>query len=266
MKLLFTILLLIYFVSFFSCGSKTTKRSVDQDDLVPQTSGIPEEVFFATDKGKILTVQVAEENVRAYPNGRKLGKLRRGSQVTVKKRAGNWILFENRQFPDAYIWAPSVGYAYQNLYSQAFYFNPDKNRFHDIIYFQRIFSQKGQRREVLTSSYELFFKDTGLGSHDETIIDGGAVSQQSIEHGITFFVDKKTQEIRKIRVDYFRPVKGYENALKKSGLPVKAPIEMNSGHLIWPPGELLEKIMVDLERQAWDSQWFSSVWFILRKE
>jgi len=67
----------------------------------------------------------------------------------------------------------------------------------------------------------------------------------------------------KVKVDYFKPIKGYENALKKSELPVIEPPEENSGHLIWLAGQLLPGLTVDLERKEWDSKMFSSIWYIL---
>ena len=84
-----------------------------------------------------------------------------------------------------------------------------------------------------------------------------------VDHGITLYIDKKSEQVRKVRVDYYRPIKGYEKALEKSELPVKAPAEEGRAHFIWQKGDLLEKLTVDLERQEWDSQWFSSIWFIM---
>jgi hypothetical protein len=251
------------FLLVFSCASKTSQSTAGQNIADSQIMEIPEEVFLSTDAGKILTVNVKEENVRAYPNEKIIGKLSVGDTIVVKKRVGNWVQFTNDRFSEAFIWGPSVGYPYQNLYSPGFYYNAENKQFYDVEYFQRMFSQKGQRRLDVQSYYELFFKNIGLGSHDVTIGDTGPSSQGMVEHGITLFVDKKSQKVLKVRVDYLRPVQGYAEALKKSELPVKVPGGVDRVHFSWPAGELLDHINVNLERQEWDSQWLSSIWFML---
>ncbi len=242
-----------------SCVSKATKTTPE----APGTKPPVVEKIIATDAGKILTVQVKSENVREFPNGPKLGKMYKGEQIKVLKRVGNWVEFTHEDFDKAYIWAPSVGYAYTNLYSPFFYYDTTKQSFRDVAYFQNFFSERGQRRQEINSSYELFFKNIGLGSHESTILDLVSASQQVVEHGITLFVDKQNNRVRKVRVDYLRLVKGYPKALKKSGLPVKKPGHKDGGHLTWEAGELLPNLIVDLERKEWNSNFFASIWYIL---
>lgn len=213
--------------------------------------------------GQKVAVEAPSENVRANPNGRILGKMRQGDSLQVIEQVGNWIYFRNQRFNGAYIWGPSVGFEYRNLYSTAFYYDRTRQGFYDIYYFQTAFFQKGQRRQETQNSYELFFKDIGLGRHDEIVLDAEAQTQQVVEHGVTLFVRKSDQRITRVRVDFFRPVKGFAAALEKCGLMIKDPGETNSGHLIWPAGDLVPGLMVDLERREWDSDYFSSVWFIL---
>lgn len=245
-------------LSLMSCTSKAVKT---EGDL--QTMEGAEKVVLPPDAGKILTVQVKSENVRREPNGKKLGQLRNGDKIKVIKRLGNWIQFSNKKYKGAYIWAPSVGYTYENLYSPFFYYDSTQKLFRDMSFFQNIFSQKGQRRQETTSTYELFFKNLGLGSHKSVVLDVVMESKQVVEHGVTFFVNSSDEKVTKVKVDYFKPVEGYQNALKKSELPVIEPPEENSGHLIWPAGQLLPGLTVDLERKEWDSKLFSSIWYIL---
>ncbi len=244
-------------IGFLSCSSQATKAPPVSEAVEAETPLIP------SDAGKVLAVQVKAENIRREPNGEKLGQLSRGDSITVIRRVGNWVQFNHRKFKNAYIWAPSVGYTYQNLYSPYFYFDTTLQAFREIAFFQNEFSQRGQRRQETPGAYELFFKDLGLGSHESIILDVVTESQQLVEHGITLFVNKSSQKIEKLRVDYFKPVQGFENALKKSELPVVEPAEINGGHLIWPEGKLVPHLIIDLERKEWESNWFSGIWYIL---
>ncbi len=257
MKHIGAVTLIILLLALVGCASRR--------QLSPQPSPTkPVETYraLATDSGKVVTVQVKSENVRKTPNGTRLGKLKRGEKLTVLKRVGNWVQFTNAKFKKAYIWAPSVGYRYENLYSPYFYYDTTRHAFRDIDFFRRIFSQWGQRRNEMTSSYALFFKNVGLGSHEAIVVEVVAGTKQVVEHGITLYIDKKTDKIHKVRVDYLVPVTGYKKALKKSELPIQAPVEENSGHLIWPAGTLLPDLTVDLERKEWNSNAFSSIWYI----
>lgn len=230
------------------------------------TEAIPDkevEMEIATDAGKLLTVEVASENVRRKPNGVKLGAVRKGEQVTVIKRIGNWVKFKNQKFDQAYIWAPSVGYQYQNIYSPFFFFDSTKSRFRSIEYFRKMFSQRGQKRQETASSCEIFFKDTGLGSHEETILDVVNASEQIVEHGVTLYVNKDGDYVEKVRVDFLRPISGYNTVLKKSELPIKEPTSSDGGHVIWDAGVFLDNLIVDAEREKWESKRYSSVWFKL---
>ena len=258
MKEIVLLILLCCGLSLMSCTSKAVKTEDGS-----QTMEEAEDIVLPPDAGKILAVQVKSENVRREPNGKKLGQLRNGDQIEVIKRLGNWIQFRSKKYKGAYIWAPSVGYTYENLYSPFFYYDSTQKIFRDVTFFQNIFSQKGQRRQETTSTYELFFKNLGLGSHESVVLDVATESQQVVEHGVTLFVNRADEKVTKVKVDYFKPIKGYENALKKSELPVIEPPEENSGHLIWLAGQLLPGLTVDLERKEWDSKMFSSIWYIL---
>lgn len=246
------ILFFLAIAGLFSCQKKVTL--VEKEAPPRKEKPLP----------PLVTVQVASENVRETPNGFVLGKLPKGARLTVLGRVGNWIQFDSRRFKEAYIWAPSVGFPYINLYNPYFYFDSLKQAFKPPSYFQEIFSQTGQVRQERNGKYELFFKDIGLGSHEETVLEVVTESQQLVEHGVTLFIQKEQNRIYKVRVDFLRPIQGYKKALKKCGTPVTEPSEKNAGHLIWPPGNLLPKLAVDLERKEWNSNLFSSIWYILR--
>ena len=128
---------------------------------------------------------------------------------------------------------------------------------------KNVLAQRGQVRQETSTNYELFFKDTGLGSHEETVLDVVATNEQVVEHGITLFINKEKNRVEKVRVDFFRPVKGYQAALKKGEMTASNPGDAGSGHIIWAAGDLLNNLIVDLERKEWESNYFSSVWYVL---
>ena len=221
-----------------------------------------DDTVFLTDNGMQLEVVVDKENVREKPNGKIIGVLTKGAKIVVVKHAGNWVQFTNDRFKNAWIWAPSVGFDYINLYNPMTYFEPVKRSFYNIAYFQRLFSQKGKIRQDFETSYELFFDELGLGSHETTVLDVVEATDQIVQQGVTLFVERKSDRITRVKVDYFKPVKGISEALKKSELPEKKPTEINNGHVIWREN-LIPGLIIDLERKEWNSDWFSGIWFIL---
>lgn len=64
-----------------------------------------------------------------------------------------------------------------------------------------------------------------------------------------------------VKVDFLKPIKGFEKILIKCELPIQKNLEKNGGHSIWTSGNLVEELTIDLERNEWESDWFSSVWF-----
>ena len=255
------LLLMAGFGGFSACsgGAAGANRMAP---VAKKTPPPPPEKVYLTDGGKEMTVQVSAENIRRRPNGEKLGSLKKGDKITVVKRIGNWVQFKNMAFTDAYIWAPSIGYRYENLYSPFFYFDTTRSTFRSVEYFRNMFSQRGQRRHEDDQHFELFFKDLGLGSHEMVVLDVATASEQLVEHGVTLFVDKNARQIDRVRVDYFRPVNGIKNVMTKSELPNVQPSETNDGHIIWHSGTMIPGLGIDLERKEWRSEWFSSIWFI----
>jgi len=232
-----------------SCQKKVTRVQTENNALL------------SSESGKIVSLIVNRENVRREPNGKVIGRLRKGEKITIIRRVGNWIQFKSPKYKNAYIWAPSIGYDYINIYSPFFYFDSSRAAFRPIAYFQNIFSQKGQIREETSAEYQLFFKEIGLGSHEATVLEVVTESHQIVDHGITLYIDRKKGKIYQIRVDFFKPAKGYARALRKCELPVKKPVIENNGHVIWPAGTLVKNLTVDLERKEWNSTWFTSVWY-----
>jgi hypothetical protein len=211
--------------------------------------------------GDTAKVTVKHENVRKEPNGQILGTLKKAEQIIISGRIGNWLQFNSPRYRETYIWAPSLGFPYLNAYSPFFYYDSIKSSFYPINYFQTIFAQEGEKQNETSESYEIFFEDIGFGSHQETVLELMNESKEVVRHGIILYVKNPTNEIQKVRVDFFSPVNGYQSALKKCDIPAPDIVEQNGGHLIWPEGTLLRDLTVDLERKVWESNLFSSVWY-----
>lgn len=239
-------------ILLIGCAPKSSKIAAPEDPNAP--------IF--TDAGEVMSVSVAAENVRQRPNGKILGQLRKNQKLTVVKRSGNWVCFSNEKFARGWIWGPSVGYDYINLYNPATYFDSNRKTFYDIDYFRRMFSQRGEVRQSFSTSYELFFGEIGLGSHETTVLNVVEASDEIVAHGVTLFVERNSERITKIKVNYYQPMDGIENALAKSELPNSQPSAQNNGHVIWQE-TLVPGLIVDLERREWDSNWFSGLWFML---
>ncbi len=228
-----------------------------------QKSGIKKSASPAVSSpvGEVRTVTVAWENVRAKPNGKIIGRVHRGDTLRILERKANWLRFRSRRFKNAYLWAPSAGFAYLNLYSPFFYFDTTNHVFRPISYFQTVFSDSGMVQQETGKDYQLFFGDVGLGEHEEMVMEVVTTTRETVRHGITLFVTKPDHKISRVKIDFFKPVKNYHAALKKCGLPVMEPSIKNSGHLIWKAGTLAPDLTVDLERKEWESSTISSVWY-----
>lgn len=253
-KMLQIFLRLLLFTSiwlFTSCQSKAVKPSAAQE----------EKPGFLSVVGQTATVKVERENVRREPNGTVLGTLKKGDQITINGRLGNWLKFNSEEFEDAYIWGPSLGFPYLNFYNPYFYYDSLASDFRPVKYFQTIFSQDGTRRQETRSNYELRFNEIGFGSHEETVLEVTTTSRELVEHGITLFVNSTNNKIYMVKVDFLKPLRSVQQALLKCELPISEGAEENGGHVIWPAGKLIPKLIVDLERQEWNSKLFSSVWF-----
>ena len=94
-------------------------------------------------------------------------------------------------------------------------------------------------------------------------MDVVSTSEQIVEHGVTLYVNKDGDFVERVRVDFLRPISGYNNVLKKSELPIKSPTSSDGGHVIWSTGVYGDRLIVDAERERWESTKYSSVWFKL---
>ncbi len=74
----------------------------------PDTTAVeaPEE----PEKVVCLTPTVDSENLRATPNGKKVGEVARGDTLVLVQRRGNWCEVNHLVLGDCFIWAQSVGF------------------------------------------------------------------------------------------------------------------------------------------------------------
>jgi hypothetical protein len=206
-------------------------------------------------------VTVGIENVRQKPNGKILGKIRKGQKLYIEKKSVNWIQFHNQSFESAYIWAPSVGFEYINLYNPFTYFDTTSTLFYSTNYFKELLGSNGIRNQQVSEKCTLFFKELGLGSHEDIVLYVVTESNEKVEHGVTLFIHESNEKVFQVKVDFFRPIKGLSNALKKCGLGELPASETNEGHVLWSMNKLVPGLSIDMERKEWKSEWFSSIWF-----
>lgn len=237
--------------AFFSCQpTRMVKKSVPIPPVVKPLA-LPDSA----------TVQVARENVRETPNGHVWGKLKRGQKIALERRIGNWVLFNNAKYDSAFIWAPSVGLPYINLYNPGTYWDTTSHRFYPLPYFKS-FLGDGIIKKESAGEYQLFFGDLGLGSHRETIVEVVHESVQTVRHGVTLYVRRADQAVEKVRIDFFRPVKGVRKVLKKCGLPYRPPTDQDDARVRWANGSLFPGLTMEAERKEWKSEWFTDIWLI----
>ena len=55
-----------------------------------------------------------------------------------------------------------------------------------------------------------------VGSHETTVLNVVEASDEIVAHGVTLFVERNSERITKIKVNYYQPMDGIENALAKS--------------------------------------------------
>lgn len=244
----YTTLLLTAVLFFMQCQPKLVKQA---PVVTPAVQTLPDSAL----------VTVKQENVRRFPNGTVLGKIRKGEKIFIDRRMVNWVQFHSAKYDSAFIWAPSVGFKYINLYSPFTYYDTTTSQFYSLKYFKKLFGSGGIQTQQLPTEYELFFGDLGLGGHQDVVLEGVTESTEQVKHGVTLFVEPVTNHLLRVRVDFFRPVRGMNAAAKKCGFPALAPSEENHGHIIWTKDTLVPGLLIDLERKEWDSAWFSGIWF-----
>ena len=247
--ILFSLLTGIFIIALFSCQPKAVKKEM--------IAAKPPRIFTLPDSLKM----VKSENVRESPNGAAFGKLHKNETIYLMGRVGNWLLFHNQRFDSVYVWAPSAGLPYLNLFSPATYFDTTTRQFYPTSYFPKLFGSNGQRLKNESGVTYLFFSNLGLGSHQETVLNVVEESKQIIHHGISLFLDKTGSHITGVKVDFRRPVEGVRLVLRKCNLPFKPASYEDEAHLVWNKGVLFAGLVVELERKEWKSHRFSSIIF-----
>ncbi len=205
------------------------------------------------------TIHASSENVRQAPNGKIIGSLKKGNQIRIKKRLANWLLFTDQKFDSAYVWAPSAGFDYINLYNPLTYFDSTAGDFHSLDYLQSFLGSEGNEQPVTSTHSEIFFSNIGLGSHEDIVVEVVNHQREEVLHGITLSLHPITRKIRQVKIDFFRPVKGVSDALRKCGLANIPPSATGPRRISWAADTLVPDLTLDLERQEWESEWFSGL-------
>lgn len=238
----------LFLLIFHSCQPKIVKKEMPVK--LPAILTLPDSLKM-----------VKSENVRETPNGVAFGKLHKNETIYVMGQVGNWLLFHNPRFDSVYVWAPSAGLPYLNLFSPATYFDTTSQQFYPLPYFRKLFGSQGKMIDHGREGKELFFGDLGLGSHRETVLEVVNATAQTVQHGIHLFLSSGDQAVIRVKVDFRHPVEGMQLALRKCGLSFKPADREDEARLIWNKGALFPNLIIELERKDWNSSRFSSVIF-----
>jgi len=206
-------------------------------------------------------VLVDKENVRESPNGTAFGSLHKNEKIYVMGHLGNWILFHSSRFDSVFVWGPSVGINYINIYNPLTYYDTTYQQFYRLSYLQSLLGVSGKTINDNPQSYQVFFDHLGLGSHKEIVVEVTTESTEKIQHGITFTIRKSDSLIYQVDADYLDPVKGTEKALSISNLKNHKPSSESDSEVTWKSGTLVPGLIIRLERKEWKSPFFRSISF-----
>jgi len=238
----------LFLMVLHSCQPKVVKKEIPVK---------PPAIFTLPDSLKM----VKSENVRETPGGMAFGKLHKNETIYVMGRVGNWLLFHNSRFDSVYVWVPSAGLPYLNLFNPTTYFDTTSQQFYPPSYFRKLFGSQGKIIVNGKEGQQLFFSDLGLGSHQETVLEVVNETKQTVQHGVSLFLNHTGGTITRVKVDFRRPVEGVQLALQKCNLPFKPANRKDEARLVWNKGVLFPGLVVELERKDWKSPRFSSVIF-----
>ena len=239
-------LLMLFMLIIAACQPKTVKEK-------------PRSVTPVIKTPNMAIISVESENVRLAPNGKPIGQLLKGDTLRIVKRHVNWLFFESDFFESGYIWAPSAGFEYINLYNPFTYYDSTAAEFYPLNYFTSLFGSNGESRSTLSMETEIFFDEMGLGSHEEIVMEVVNEQVEMVKHGIILYLREPDKQIFKIKIDFLRPVKGIKKALEQCGLSNLPFSKEDGGHVVWKSGTLIEGLELDLERKEWESEWFSAL-------
>jgi hypothetical protein len=206
-------------------------------------------------------VLIEKENVRESPNSTAFGTLHKNEKIYVMGHFGNWILFHNSRFDSVFVWGPSVGINYINIYNPLTYYDTTYQQFYSLVYLQQLLGVSGKTINDNPQTYQVFFDHLGLGSHQEIVMEVTTESTEKIQHGITITIRKSDELISRVEVDYLDPIKGTEKALSISDLKNHRPSSETDSAVIWKAGTLVPGLIIQLERKEWKSPFFRTVSF-----
>ena len=227
---------------FAGCGPKVIKK-----ETIAVKKYYPEK--------RVLTVK--KENIRDMPNGYVIGELKKGDPVLVLNKMANWIVYDYYPDEKGYVWAPSLGYVYLNLYSPFTYIDSDKQKFINIEHLNFLL---GQTPDVIQSSGNLShlkYSGLGLGKRVEEVMEVVKVKKQVVEKTVMAWFDKSKNNITEIQVDLFHPVSGKNAAIKKAGIKDNYKIvEDSDSRIVVQLTGFSKPFFLVLKRKEWKSDQF----------
>lgn len=234
------ILLAGLLVGLIGCTPKTVKKEPD--------------IFIKKQYPEMRTMVVANENIREEPNGYIIGKLKKGDSVLVLNKSGNWIVYDYYPDEKGYVWAPSLGYSYINLYNPYTYIDSVKQQFKSINYINYIMGQVPDTIQTIGSLSHLEYKNLGLGKRVEEVMEVVKVKKQVVEKTVKVWYDESKKKITEIQIDLYNPVKGKKAALKSAGVNKYFKIfEESKSRIVFQLNRTGKPFYLVLKRKQWKS-------------
>ncbi|GAB4171635.1 MAG: hypothetical protein Kow00108_06120 [Calditrichia bacterium] len=185
--------------------------------------GVKKKQRFSRIEDQWVKVTVPVENVRNKPNGRIIGQMKKGDSLLVDQNFGNWLEF-NYKGKNAYIWGPSCGFPYINLYNPYTYLDTIKKAILNISELKRLLGTKVDTVGGSVNLLQLEFVNLGMGERVEEVVEVVKVEKQKVEKGVQIWYNVAEDKVTEVYIDLLKPVYGEKQALKKAGLQSSFPV------------------------------------------
>lgn len=190
---------LLAFVLIMGCA--TTQKVIVKEE--PVTKVKPAEMVTITAPNG--------ENLREWPNGKKIGEAENGAEFEVLMRRGNWIEIKHPDLGSAWVWAPSAGKKKVDIISLPFLLGNKK----ELIHIDSLASILGPPAEV---------DHLGAGVYKYTYlewVDNHAVYGVKNMTALSILIDKESRGVFHAEVKLPPFVGKADELLRELGLPKK---------------------------------------------
>jgi hypothetical protein len=236
-------ILLLAFVILFAC---VPQPKVLEQNTIAVSELQPYPDFVAVEKA--IDIQ---ENVRENPNGEVLGKSMLGEKFTLLERRANWLKVSNPDFPEGYIWGPSLGYPVVDLFALNTWYDRNTQAFFRFSQY-RNFLGKESRITDYFGSRRYIFADIGLGDVTDVTLDLQGQAQTQLRSRSVDIVVEASGLVKEIHVEFQKSQENWRDVAALLGIEVRQPDVNDETMMAWLNEEGLSQIQ--LKRLEFGSQ------------